>query len=72
MPAVKEGAPNRNIVSGNYATRSRASVPAYEQKSVVKTKVPMKIKKTPTETKKKPALDLEDALKSNDKKKIKA
>lgn len=72
MPAKKEGGVSRNIPSGNTATRSRASVPQFQQKAVVKTKVPMKIKRAPTETKKKTSVDLEDALKTKAPKKVKA
>jgi hypothetical protein len=73
MPAIKEGAPNRNVQSGNYATRSKSSVGDFQQKAVVKTKTPMKIKRAPAaDPKKRAAVDLEDALKAKQPKKVKA
>lgn len=71
MPAAKAGGRSRSVQPSNSASKSKASVAQFQQKAVVKSSAPMKVKRVPVPAKK-PALDLEDVIKAKPPKKVKA
>ncbi len=72
MPATRSGGASRNVQSGNSASKSKRSVPEFNQKAVVKASAPQKLKRIPKEVKPKAPMDLEDIVKGKPPKKVNA